>query len=404
MGLKNELRVIVFDFMILSLVMLATGLVVWIIAANHYQKITNELKEENFKLKSQVDFSHNFINELKLEFGQIAKDALGSQQETLLSLHSNDLKTKIDLFKAEEITPINNLLKEFKTAIDEYQKKHATDTQEVKNAIATAEKYAKALTTDQNTKGSLGEDLLEQVLNYSHLQENVHYSKQFNTENGKPDFIVHLGNNKHVIIDSKVILKKYLEYREFDSNENLKQEFINDITLCINNLAKRHYEDIETIAQPGFILMYIPVESCVNLIYSDTDFRKVVELANSKNIIIIGTASLIVVLRLINQLWASRVQEMNVNNIISCGEKLYNNITSHAQSLINIRSSIEKTAETVQKEINRFTARNNGSIFKEAEKLKEYGILAKQNSNKGTVVIPDEFLQSEIQPTGEIND
>ena len=99
MGLKNELRVIVFDFMILSLAMLVTGLVVWIIAAKHYQKITNELKEENFKLKSQVDFSHNFINELKVEFSQIAKDALGSQQETLLSQHSNDLKTKIDLFK-----------------------------------------------------------------------------------------------------------------------------------------------------------------------------------------------------------------------------------------------------------------------------------------------------------------
>jgi len=395
---------IVLELVILSLAILLTGLCVWIITAKYYQNKTNELREENFKLKSQIDLSQNFINELKLEFGNIAKDALSSQQETLLLQHSADLKNRMDLFKAEELTPINKLLKEFKTAIDEYQKAHSADTLEVKNAVATAEKYAKALTTDQNTKGSLGEDLLERVLNYANLKENIHYTKQFHTENGKPDFVIHLSNNKHVIIDSKVILKKYLEYRQNESDESLKQEFISDITLCVNNLAKRHYEDIETLVQPGFILMYIPVESCVNLIYSDADFRKVVELANSKNIIILGTASLIVVLRLINQLWASRIQEMNVNNIITCGEKLYNNISQHAQGLLNIRSSIEKSLDSVQKEINRFTARNNGSIFKEAEKLKDYGIQIKHNSNKGTTAIPDEFLEENLETTGEINE
>ena len=389
------------EFVILSLAILVTGLIVWIIAAKYYNKVVKNLQEENFKLKNQNDFNQNFVNELKLEFGKIAKDALNSQQDSLLAQHSTDLKTKIDLFKAEEITPINNLLKEFKQAIDEYQKSHTADTLEVKNAIATAEKYARALTSDQNTKGSLGEDMLEQVLNFANLKENVHYSKQFSTPNGKPDFIVHLGCDRHVVIDSKVILKKYLEYCESGSDEKLKQEFVNDITLCVNNLAKRHYEDVETLAQPGFILMYIPVESCVNLIYSDSAFKKVVELANSKNIIIIGTASLIVVLRLINQLWASHIQNLNVNNIISCGEKLYNNINLHAQSLLNIQNSVDKLSETVQKELNRFTARNNGSIFKEAEKLKEYGILAKQNSNKGTVSIPEEFLQEELQMAGE---
>lgn len=394
----------VLELVILSLAILVTGLSVWIIAAKYYQNRTNELREENFKLKSQINFSQNFINDLKLEFGNIAKEALNSQQQSLLSLHSADLKTKMDLFKAEELTPVNNLLKDFKNAIDEYQKAHYTETIEVKNALATAEKYAKALTSDQNSKGSLGEDLLERVLNSANLQENIHYSKQFNTENGKPDFVIHLSNNKHIIIDSKVILKKYLEYRQSDSDENLKKEFITDITLCINNLAKRHYEDIEELAQPGFILMYIPVESCVNLIYSDEDFVKVIELANSKNIIIIGTASLIVVLRLINQLWASRIQEMNVTNIITCAEKLYNNITLHAQSLLNIKTSIEKSLNSIQKEINRFTARNNGSIFKEAEKLKDYGIQIKHSSNKGTTAIPDEFLEENLETTGEINE
>ena len=389
---------------ILILSILFTGMFVWAITSKFYEKKISELSNENFKLKNQNDSNTNLINELKLEFSQIAKDAISSQQETLLQQHSTDLKNKIELFKAEEITPINNLLKEFKGAIDEYQKSHATDTLEIKNAIATAEKYAKALTTDQNTKGNFGEDLFEQVLNSANLKENIHYTKQLNTENGKPDFVIHLDNNKHLIVDSKTILKKYIEYRQSNDDNTLKQEFINDLTLCINNLAKRHYEDIEQLHQPGFILLYIPIEPCVNLIYSDIDFRKILDLANSKNIIIIGTASLIVVLRLINQLWASRLQEKNVNNIIHCGEKLYNNIALHAQSLINIKNSIEKASEVIQKEINRFTTKNNGSIFKEAEKLKSYGILDKGNSGKNPASIPETFLEENFINTGDINE
>ena len=91
-----------------------------------------------------------------------------------------------------------------------------------------------------------------------------------------------------IILWMKTILKKYIEYRQSNDDNTLKQEFINDLTICINNLAKRHYEDIEQLHQPGFILLYIPIEPCVNLIYSDIDFRKVLDLANSKNIIIIG--------------------------------------------------------------------------------------------------------------------
>ena len=58
------------EFVILSLAILVTGLIVWIIAAKHYNKVVKNLQEENFKLKNQNDFNQNFVNELKLEFGK----------------------------------------------------------------------------------------------------------------------------------------------------------------------------------------------------------------------------------------------------------------------------------------------------------------------------------------------
>ena len=383
------------EIIILLMSIIITGLAVWLFASKYYRKALAELTEENLKLKSQVGLNENIVNEVKVAFSKIAQDSLKNQQEALLTEHANDLKNRIELFKAEEITPVNRLLKEFKETIDNYQKSHQNESLEIKNAIATAEKYARALTMNQNSKGEFGEEWLEQIFKFANLEENVHYSKQFTAEGVKPDFVVNLPNSKNIIIDSKVILKNYIEYQQSEDNEILKKAFITDITNCITSLAKKNYEEIDSLYQPGFILMYVPVETCVNMIYTDYDCRKILELANSRNIIIIGTASLLVTLRLVNQLWASQVQYDNVQNIITVGENLYNNIASHAQNLINIQQTIDKAAASVKTELNRFTARKNGSIFKEAEKLRQFGISSKEVKSGKKIVentIPQEFL------------
>lgn len=388
---------IVFEYITFILCVILVGLTTWFFSSKFYEKQLLSLKTENLELKAKIGLNENIINNVKAEFSKIAQESLKNQQEQLLSVHSTDLKTKMDLFKAEEISPLNTILKDFKDSIDKYQKSHKEESLEIKNAISIAEKYAKALTTNQNSKGEFGEKLLEQTLNFANLKENVHYTKQFSQGATKPDFIIYLPENKHLIIDSKVILKNYLEYRETET-ECDKKAFLNDLTTCINQLGNKHYEQIENTHQAGFILMYIPIESCVNLIYTDPDFRKILELANAHNIIITGTSSIIVTLRLVANLWTTKNSYDNVKNIIETGEKLYNNIATHAQNLLTIQSAIENASKSINSEINRFKEKNNGSIFKEAEKLHEFGIEAKNTKSGKKFIenkIPEEFLTTE---------
>lgn len=386
-----------FEYITFILCVILVGLTTWFFSSRFYEKQLLSLKTENLELKAKIGLNENIINTVKAEFSKIAQESLKNQQEQLLSVHSTDLKTKMDLFKAEEISPLNTILKDFKDSIDNYQKSHKEESLEIKNAISIAEKYAKALTTNQNSKGEFGEKLLEQTLNFANLKENVHYTKQFSQGATKPDFIIYLPENKHLIIDSKVILKNYLEYRETET-ECDKKAFLNDLTTCINQLGNKHYEQIENTHQAGFILMYIPIESCVNLIYTDPDFRKILELANAHNIIITGTSSIIVTLRLVANLWTTKNSYDNVKNIIETGEKLYNNIATHAQNLLTIQSAIENASKSINSEINRFKEKNNGSIFKEAEKLHEFGIEAKNTKSGKKFIenkIPEEFLTTE---------
>lgn len=386
-----------FEYITFILCVILVGLTTWFFSSKFYEKQLLSLKTENLELKAKIGLNENIINTVKAEFSKIAQESLKNQQEQLLSVHSTDLKTKMDLFKAEEISPLNTILKDFKDSIDNYQKSHKEESLEIKNAISIAEKYAKALTTNQNSKGEFGEKLLEQTLNFANLKENVHYTKQFSQGATKPDFIIYLPENKHLIIDSKVILKNYLEYRETET-ECDKKAFLNDLTTCINQLGNKHYEQIENTHQAGFILMYIPIESCVNLIYTDPDFRKILELANAHNIIITGTPSIIVTLRLVANLWTTKNSYDNVKNIIETGEKLYNNIATHAQNLLTIQSAIENASKSINSEINRFKEKNNGSIFKEAEKLHEFGIESKNTKSGKKFIenkIPEEFLTTE---------
>ena len=388
---------IVFEYITFILFVILVGLTTWFFSSKFYEKQLLSLKTENLELKAKIGLNENIINTVKAEFSKIAQESLKNQQEQLLSVHSTDLKTKMDLFKAEEISPLNTILKDFKDSIDNYQKSHKEESLEIKNAISIAEKYAKALTTNQNSKGEFGEKLLEQTLNFANLKENVHYTKQFSQGATKPDFIIYLPENKHLIIDSKVILKNYLEYRETET-ECDKKAFLNDLTTCINQLGNKHYEQIENTHQAGFILMYIPIESCVNLIYTDPDFRKILELANAHNIIITGTSSIIITLSLVANLWTTKNSYDNVKNIIETGEKLYNNIATHAQNLLTIQSAIENASKSINSEINRFKEKNNGSIFKEAEKLHEFGIEAKNTKSGKKFIenkIPEEFLTTE---------
>ena len=91
------------QIIILILAVIITGLMVWIFTSKHFQAQIETLREENMILKSQAGLNDNIVNEVKAEFSKIAQDSLKNQQEALLLEHSNDLKMRMEVFKAEEL-------------------------------------------------------------------------------------------------------------------------------------------------------------------------------------------------------------------------------------------------------------------------------------------------------------
>lgn len=356
------------------------------------------LKEELIKLRAKYETSENLQEIIKRDFVQLANETIKNEQEDLRKQNRETLE--------EKILPLTRELGEFKAKVEHFNLKGTENTTKIQEQIANLEKNNKiieqeaknlveALTKNQNTKGSYGENLLDTILQSCGMQEGVHYTKQFVTKSAnlkdeelhtvRPDVVINLPNERHLIIDSKVTLTSYLDYIEDNSKLTA---FKSEVKKRITDLSNKNYQNAGDLSQPDFVLMYMPVESSVNLLYEDSDL---INQAYKSNIIIVGTSSLLTTIRLVNQLFAQQKQSESVNRIVEAGSNLYETFVQFCEDLIDVQKRMDDVSSKLTTTINRFKRgnRNKPSLFSQVNALKEFGI----NSVKE---IPTGLLEEEV--------
>lgn len=336
---------------------------------------------------------------IKEDFTKIANITIKSEQEDLRKQNREALE--------EKLAPLNNELKEFKTKIEMFNASGIENTARILEQISVLEKNNKsieqetknlteALSKNQNIKGTYGENILDTILQNSGMTEGIHYYKQYSTysENLKdeevhkirPDVIINLPDGRHLVIDSKVTLTSYIEC--IKDNSKLK-DFKSEVKKRINELANKNYLNAGDLTQPDFIIMYMPIDSSVGLLYEDSD---IINMAYKSNIIISGTASLLATIRLVNQLFAQQKQNDNIKQIVNAGTNLYETFALLCNELINIKKEFEELSGSFTTVINRFQRNNKNkpSLFSQVEELKKLGI----NTTKE---IPEYLLHTETE-------
>ena len=191
------------------------GAVVYII----YSKKMISLKEELITLSAKSKSTEELQEIIKRDFVQLANETIKNEQEDLRKQNRETLE--------EKILPLTKELGEFKAKVEKFNLSGVENTTKIVEQIGNLEKNNKiieqeaknlveALTKNQNVKGSYGENLLDTILQSCGMVEGIHYSKQMvmtsanlrdNEEHiVRPDVVINLPNNHHLIIDSKVTL------------------------------------------------------------------------------------------------------------------------------------------------------------------------------------------------------
>ena len=365
-----------------------------------FTKKNAALNEELVRLKTSAETSAALQEIIKRDFVQLANETIKREQEDLRKQNRETLE--------EKILPLTKELGEFKEKVEKFNLSGVENTTKIVEQIGNLEKNNKviekeaknlveALTKNQNTKGSYGENLLDTILQSCGMLEGVHYTKQFVTKSAnlkddelhtiRPDVVINLPDNRHLIIDSKVTLSSYLDYIEDNSKIN---EFKSEVKKRIMDLANKNYQNAGDLSQPDFVLMYMPVESSVNLLYEDMDL---INLAYKSNIIIVGTSSLLTTIRLVNQLLAQQKQTESVNKIVNAGTNLYETFVQFCDDLLDVQKRMNDVSAKLSTTINRFSRgnRNKPSLFSQVNALKDFGI----NSAKE---IPSALLEEVEEP------
>lgn len=356
-------------------------------------------KEELIQLRTKMETAENLQEIIKRDFVRLANETIKNEQEDLRKQNRETLE--------EKILPLTKELGEFKEKVEHFNLKGVENTTKIVEQITNLEKNNKvieqeaknlveALTKNQNTKGSFGENLLDTILQSCGMQEGIHYSKQFVTKATnlkddevhtiRPDVVVYLPNNRHLIIDSKVTLTSYLEYIEDNTKIN---EFKNEVKKRITDLGNKNYQGAGDLFQPDFVLMYMPVESSVNLLYDDLELIKQ---AYKSNIIIVGTASLLTTIRLVNQLLAQQKQAESVQQIVTAGTNLYDTFVYFCDDLLDLQKRMNDVSSKFTTTINRFkrNSKNKPSLFSQVNKLKEFGINSLKEIPQSLIEEPEE--------------
>ena len=368
-----------------------------------YSKKIHALKEELITVNAKSKSTEELQEIIKRDFVQLANETIKNEQEDLRKQNRESLE--------EKILPLTKELGEFKAKVEKFNLAGVENTTKIVEQIGNLEKNNKvieqeaknlveALTKNQNVKGSYGEDLLDTILQSCGMVEGIHYSKQMvmtsanlkdNEEHIiRPDVVINLPNDHHLIIDSKVTLTSYLEY--IKDNDKLK-EFKNEVKKRIVDLANKNYQNAGDLSQPDFVLMYMPIETSVNLLYEDAEL---INSAYKSNIIIVGTSSLLATIRLVNQLMAQQKQKESINQIVNAGTNLYETFVQFCEDLLDVQKRFDDVNKKLNTTINRFrrNSKNKPSLFSQVEALKEFGI----NTNKE---IPEKLLSD---PEGTVED
>ncbi len=370
-----------------------------------FQQVNEQANRHVTQLESQAaSFKQQQIaSEEKIALLESAERRL---QEQFENLANKIFEQKQQKFAESSKAGLDNLLSPLKEQIEGFKKqvtdqyvKEGQERASLKTEILglkelnqqitqEASALTKALKGDNKQQGNWGEVVLERILTESGLREGHEFETQVSLRNAsgklyQPDVVVHLPNDKDIVIDSKVSLSHYERYFNEKGDEKTKQierkqhltGHINSLKSHIKELAKKDYQDLEGIRTLDYILMFVPIESAFMIAVEESP--DIVQIALDNNIMIVSPTNLLVALRTINNIWQVEYQNQNAQEISKKAADMYDKFVSFVDDLEGVGASLNTVRKKYDGAMNKLTE-GRGNLVKRAEDFRNLGVQTKK--------------------------
>ncbi len=321
------------------------------------------LKHEISDHKSSiVELETRLSEERKAAVGKLAlleeaKEKLGNEFKLLANqifeekgkVFSERNRNSLD----EVLKPMREQLGDFRKRVDEVHLNDAKDRASLKEHLSHLERLnrqmseddlglTQALKGESKAQGNWGEMILERILETSGLREGHEFLREDSTDIGggkrqRPDIIVRMPGEKHIIIDSKVSLTDYeraLSASDSTDRKKAVKAHVNSLKNHIRSLSDKRYDQLPNIHSPDYVLMFVPIEGAY-LMAIEAD-QSIFETAFDKRVAVVTPSTLYATLKLIEQLWRYERQRENVAKLIDRASLLHDKMVSFVEAFEEI--------------------------------------------------------------------
>ncbi|MCW8885210.1 MAG: DNA recombination protein RmuC [Motiliproteus sp.] len=324
--------------------------------------------------------------QLQIEFSQLAQQTLDANSQRFGDQQQQKMQHMLQ--------PLQLQLKEFRQRVDDVYDREAKDRRGLQEQIEHLKKLnlqmsedalnlTNALKSETKTQGNWGELVLTRILEQSGLRAGYEYQLQSSHRNDDgrlylPDVIIHLPEQKDVVVDAKVSLVAYERYCSAD-NEAQRQmalkEHLNSLRRHIKGLAEKGYEELPNLRSLDFVLLFVPIEGAfMTAIEADSELFAQ---AFDSNILLVSPSTLLVTLRTINNIWRYEKQNQNALEIARRGGELHDKFVGFVDSLEEVGRHLRLAQGAYDTAHNRLSS-GKGSLLNRVAALQDLGVRGKK--------------------------
>lgn len=350
-----------------------------------HQRLTATLEQKEVHFREQREQLDSHRAQLKQEFASLANEVLEQKGKAFGELSEKNI---YGLLK-----PIHSEMRGFREKIETL---HHQDTQQHaslrtelqmlqqlnREITDQASRLSDALQGQKKIQGNWGELMLENVLEGSGLRLGQDYrlEQSFTTEEGRrrPDAIVYLPRNRHLVIDAKTSLVAYVRYVNAEDDLTHRQalaEHSRAVSDRIEELADKHYYDLPGLNSPEVVVMFIPVESAyvAAMKYDETLFQRAIE----RNVLVATPTTLLTSLNIVRQLWRHEDQSRHSAELARRAERFYTKLRGFLESMQDVGKRLDGARGSYDKAMSQLID-GKGNLVKQTDEFRELGVAVRK--------------------------
>ncbi len=332
--------------------------------------------------------------EKKLKLLTDAEEKLGNQFKVLAA---EIFREKSQRFREESeaglgalLNPLRERMGEFQQKVEALQQEGVIGRTELREQLGSlkmlneqlsseAGNLVRALKGSSKTQGDWGEVLLARMLEGAGLRAGREYRVQqsLSTDEGRqmrPDIILDLPSDKHLVIDSKVSLNSYTEYcacEDEPSRKKLLERHVRALRDHIDGLNKKSYQALHQLRSVDFVVMFVPIEPAylLAIAHDETLWQRAWE----RDVLLVSPGTLFPVIRTVAHIWKQERQTRNVEEIVRQAGALYDKVALFAETFLDVGKRIDAAKGSYEKAFGQLKS-GSGDVLTRVERMRQLGI------------------------------